>query len=88
MATINHSLEWSKTQIELEALARRIKKYDSQMIKIVQNINKMVVELSKEEVVCRRYSRQTQRHRELLEKINKEILKCEQMLTFNLLLNG
>lgn len=87
MATINHSLDWSRVQTELEATARQLKKYDGQMLKVSQNIGRMVAELSKEEVNCRRHSRQTQRHKELLAKINKEIASYEQMLTFGVLLN-
>lgn len=88
MTTINHSLEWSAVQLNLEKAARQMKKYDDQMLKVSQNIGRMVAELSKEEVNCRRQNRQTQRHRELLAKINKEIASYEQMLTFGVLLNG
>lgn len=88
MPVITQSLDWSQVQTELEATARQLKRYDGQMLKVSQNIGRMVAELSKEEVNCRRHGRQTQRHREILAKINKEIASYEQMLTFGVLLNG
>lgn len=88
MASITNSLEWTKVQLELEKAARQLKRYDGQMLRVSQNIGRMVAELSKEEINCRRLGRQTTRHKELLEKINKEISSYEQMLTFGVLLNG
>ena len=48
----------------------------------------MITELSIEEIECRRKQKQTKRHKEMITKINKEIEKYEQMITFGTLLNG
>ena len=48
----------------------------------------MVKALSEEEINCRRQSKQTQKHRELLAKINEEIANYERYITFGVLLSG
>lgn len=88
MTEINHSLEWAQIQIELEQLAKKLKRYSSDMLLISNNIGNLVKTLSEEEINCRRLGKQTRKHRVLLTKINKEINMYEQMLTFGLLLNG
>ena len=88
MAKINHSLEWNQVQMQLEQSARRTGKHTDDMIRVSQNIGFMVIELSKEEVNCRRAGKQTKKHIELLAKINDEIANYEQMLTFATLLGG
>lgn len=89
MATINQSLEWSPLQHKLTGQAVRVDDRNYlQLMMIISSIGRMVTELSKEEVNCRRLRRQTPKHKEILEKVNKEIARCEQMITFAVLLKG
>jgi hypothetical protein len=88
MAEITQSLDWARVQIELEAPAHKMKTYTGDMLKMSSAIGHMVKRLSEEEINCRRQGRQTQRHKELLAKINEEIGNYEQYLTFGVLLNG
>ena len=88
MAEITQSLDWAKVQIALEAPAHKLKRYTGDMLKMSNAIGAMVKKLSEEEITCRRMGRQTQKHKELLEQINQEILHYEQYLTFGVLLNG
>lgn len=88
MAEINTSLDWAEVQIALEAPAHKLKRYTGDMLKMSDAIGHMVKKLSEEEINCRRQGRQTQRHKELLAKINEEIANYEQYLTFGVLLNG
>ena len=88
MTEINHSLEWAKVQIALDAPAHKMKRYTNDMLKMSNAIGAMVKKLSEEEINCRRMGKQTRKHQELLTKINKEIGMYEQMLTFGVLLNG
>jgi hypothetical protein len=48
----------------------------------------MVTELSKEEINCRRLGKQTSNHKQMVDKINREIANYERMLTFAILLAG
>ena len=88
MTEITHSLEWAQIQIDLERPAKKLKRYSNDMLQISTNIGRLVKQLSEEEINCRRMSKQTRKHQELLTKINKEIGMYEQMLTFGVLLNG
>lgn len=83
---IQTSLDWPATQTALEAPLHRMKKYTQDMLDISRNIGLMVRELSKEEINCRRYQKQTRIHAEQLAKINEEIANYERMLTFAVLL--
>jgi hypothetical protein len=88
MYAITHSLEWSDVKTQLEAQARVLGPAGIKLLTIVSNISKMVSELSREEINCRRHGRQTIRHRELLAKINQEINAYEKMITFGALLGN
>jgi hypothetical protein len=88
MAEITQSLDWARVQIELEAPAHKMKRYTGDMLKMSSAIGSMVKKLSEEEINCRRQGKQTQRHRELLAEINREIANYEQYLTFGVLLNS
>ena len=88
MAEITQSLDWAQVQIALEAPAHKMKTYTGDMLKMSSAIGHMVKKLSEEEINCRRQGRQTQKHKELLAKINEEIAHYEQYLTFGVLLNG
>jgi uncharacterized protein (DUF3084 family) len=85
---ITTSLDWQKIRIEMITISKGTGKYQHEMIKIIENLDLMVSELSKEEVKCRQQHKQTQTHRELVNKINNEIANYEQMITFGTLLNG
>jgi PP-loop superfamily ATP-utilizing enzyme len=85
---IYSSLDWPKVQTALEAPLHRMKKYTHEMWNISHNIGLMVKELSKEEINCRRHQKQTRIHKEMLDKINKEITNYERMITFAVLLAG
>ena len=85
---IQTSLDWAAIQTRLETPVRGMKKYTSEMLKVSRNIGFMVTELGKEEINCRRQGRQTQRHKEMVDKINEEIANYERMLTFAVLLAG
>jgi PP-loop superfamily ATP-utilizing enzyme len=85
---IQSSLDWPQTQTRLEAPLHKMKKYTQEMWNISHNIGLMVKELSKEEINCRRYQKQTRIHKEMLAKINEEITNYERMITFAVLLAG
>jgi len=85
---IQTSVDWPAVQTQLEAPARRMKKYSGEMLKVSRNIGLMVSELSKEEINCRRMGRQTSNHKQMVDKINEEIANYERMLTFAVLLAG
>lgn len=86
--TIQTSLDWPKVQSNIETPVYRMKKYSVEMLKVSKNIGSMVTELSKEEIVCRRLGKQTNLHKEMVNKINKEIANYESMVTFAVLLAG
>ena len=88
MTEITTSLDWDKVSIDLENAAKRLKRYSPEMLKMSSNIGVMVKQLSEEEINCRRHSRQTRQHQELLTKINEEIANFERYLTFGVLLSG
>lgn len=83
---IESSLDWPGVQTALEAPLHKMSKYTNEMWNISHNIGLMVKELSKEEINCRRYQKQTRQHKEILDKINKEITNYERMITFAVLL--
>jgi hypothetical protein len=58
------------------------------MWNISHNIGLMVKDISKEEINCRRYQKQTRLHKELVDKVNEEIANYERMITFAVLLTG
>lgn len=88
MLEIQTSLDWPKVQKELETPIRKINKYTHELWNIGHNIGLMVQDLSKEEINCRRYGKQTRRHKEMLDKINQEIVNYDRMITFAVLLTG
>lgn len=88
MTYIQTSLDWGKVQMDIEAPAHKLKRYNHEMLQISKNIGVMVAELSKEEINCRRLGKQTTKHRELVDKINQEIENYQAMITFGVLLNG
>lgn len=85
---IQTSMDWATVQKRIEAPALKMKRYSHQMMKISRNIGLMVSELSKEEINCRKISKQTQKHKEMVDKINEEIANYERMITFAVLLAG
>lgn len=85
---IKTSLDWQSVKAELIKLADATGKHRREMKKIVENIELMIWDLSKEEIECRRQQKQTKRHQEMITKINQEINNYEQMITFGTLLNG
>ena len=87
-AQIQSSLDWPSVQTALEAPLHKMKKYTHEMWNISHNIGLMVKDLSKEEINCRRYQKQTRLHAEQLIKINEEIANYERMITFAVLLAG
>jgi len=88
MYAISNSLEWSDVRTKLESHARTLGPHGKKLLTIVGNISKMVSDLSREEINCRRHGRQTIRHRELLANINQEIDAYEKMITFGTLLGN
>ena len=85
---IQTSLDWAQVQNAIEAPVYRMKKYTREMFKVSRNIGYMVSELGKEEINCRRSGKQTQKHKEMVDKINEEIANYERMITFAVLLAG
>ena len=85
---IQSSLDWPAVQTAIEAPLHKMKKHTDEMWNISHNIGLMVKELSKEEINCRRYQKQTRIHKEMLAKINEEITNYERMITFAVLLAG
>ncbi len=81
-------MDWADVQKRIEAPVYSMKKYTSEMFKVSRNIGYMVSELSKEEINCRRTGKQTQKHKEQVDKINEEIANYERMITFAVLLAG
>ena len=87
MLEIQSSLDWQRVQNELQSATRKLTVHNKDLNILNKNIEKLVTELSKEEINCRRQTRQTIRHKELLDKCNKLIQNYEQMITFATLLN-
>lgn len=85
---IQTSLDWIEVEEALEAPLHKMKKYTHELWNISHNIGLMVRELSKEEINCRRYQKQTRLHAELVAKINEHIADYERMITFAVLLAG
>ena len=81
-------MDWAKVQQSIELPVIRMKRYSHEMMKISRNIGYMVSALSKEEINCRKQSKQTARHKEMVDKINEEIANYERMITFAVLLAG
>lgn len=81
-------MDWAEVQQRIEAPIHKMKKYSHEMWNISHNIGLMVKDLSKEEINCRRQSKQTRLHKEQVDKINEEIANYERMLTFAVLLAG
>jgi hypothetical protein len=85
---IETSLDWQTVYPKLIKLAEGTGEHQKDMKKIVKNLETMVTELSIEEVECRRKQQQTKKHKEIVTRINEEIVNYEQMITFGTLLNG
>ncbi len=85
---IQTSMDWATVQQRIELPVIRMKRYSHEMMKISRNIGYMVSALSKEEINCRRSGKQTQKHKEMVDKINEEIANYERMITFAVLLAG
>ena len=85
---IETSLDWQKVHAKLIKLVWLHKKHQKDMKKILGNIETMIINLSIEEIQCRKKQKQTKRHQEMITKINEEISNYEQMITFGTLLNG
>lgn len=85
---IETSLDWQQIYPKLIKLAESTGQHQKDMKKIVKNLETMITELSIEEVECRRKQQQTKKHKEIVTKINEEIVNYEQMITFGTLLNG
>jgi len=85
---IQTSMDWAKVQTNIEAPVYKMKRYNHEMFKVSRNIGYMISALSKEEVNCRKLGKQTERHKEMLDKINEEIANYERMITFAVLLAG
>ena len=83
---IQTSLDWTRVQQRIEAPIHNMKRYSHEMWNISHNIGLMVQDVSKEEINCRRTGKQTRLHKELVDKVNKEIENYERMLTFAMLL--
>jgi hypothetical protein len=54
-------------------------------LRILVNIDRMIIHLSVEEINCRRYQKQTAKHKTLLANINAEIENYEQLITMGIL---
>lgn len=85
---IQTSLDWPAVQTALEAPLYKMNNYTHEMWNISHNIGLMVKDISKEEINCRRYQKQTRLHKELVDKVNEEIASYDRMLTFAVLLAG
>jgi len=85
---IETSLDWQKVHAKLIKLAEGTGQHQKDMKKILGNIETMIINLSIEEIQCRKKQKQTKRHQEMVTKINEEISNYEQMITFGTLLNG
>ena len=85
---IQTSIDWPDVQKRIEAPIHSMKKYSHEMWNISHNIGLMVKDISKEEINCRRYQKQTRLHKELVDKVNEEIANYERMITFAVLLAG
>jgi hypothetical protein len=85
---IQTSMDWADVQRRIEAPVHKMKRYSHEMWNISHNIGLMVKELSKEEINCRRYGKQTRTHKQMVDNINQEIANYERMITFAVLLAG
>ena len=81
---IESSLDWDNQYQELDNKGRKLK--DSRdILRILVNIDRMIIHLSVEEINCRKYQKQTAKHKTLLANINAEIENYEQLITMGIL---
>ena len=80
MNQIQTSLDWPAVEKCLIEQAKIAPAAEHDLCKMIRNIGTLVGELSKEEIACRRKTRQTLQHRELVTQINQQIVFCEQMV--------
>ena len=82
--------DWDKISSELTAQISRLTSYQNsmQLRLILNNISLTVKKIGIEEIDCRRFKKQTVRHRELVAQVNNMIEEIEQMITFATLLDG
>ncbi len=80
--SLQTSVDWPKIERELLQKAKILPHAAQDLQKICKNIQLLVSQLSKEEIKCRKLKRQTSKHIETVEEINKQIDFFEQLITF------
>jgi len=75
---IKHSLDWQKVNSQLRKQLSQVN-YNPDLYHMLKNIDHMVTELSKDEVVARQ-TRRTTTWNNQLEKINKSINHLEKLI--------
>ena len=85
---IQTSLDWHHVSADVRYRIRNLKFENRRDLALmIEYVDHLVDELSKEEINCRRLQKQTRKHQELTEKINTRLEEIDQLITFAALLN-
>lgn len=85
---IQTSLDWQRVSADVRHQIRNLKFENRRDLALmIEYVDHLVGELSKEEINCRRLQKQTRKHQELTEKINIRLEEIDQLITFAALLN-
>ena len=79
---IQLSTDWAAVEKELLSKAQALPHASQDLTRMTKNISRLVSQLSLEEINCRRLQKQTIKHAELIEEINKQIGVIDQLVTF------
>ena len=84
---IQTSLDWQHVSADVRYRIRNLKFENRRDLSLlIEYVDYLVGELSKEEINCRRHKKQTRKHQELTEKINTRLEEIDQLITFAALL--
>lgn len=75
-----------KVERAIPSIKNKVARRD--LMKMLRNTDKLLVQADMERVECRRLHRETIRYQELIKKADQSISHLEQHLTFAALLNG
>lgn len=87
MATIDEILE-RVSEVERKVSRVKSKVAYRDLTQMIQNVDRQVTELSKEDVLCRQSKRITIRYREIEKNIGEMLSNIEKLVTFAHLMNA
>jgi hypothetical protein len=75
-----------RIELQIPQIKNKIARRD--LLKMVQTVDRAMIEIDKEKVECRRLHRETVRYQELIIKANNLVANLEHHLTFAVLMSG